>query len=196
MTSVHYYNENAKEFYMRTIDVDMSVLQEKFLEMLPKKARILDAGCGVGRDAKYFFNKGHDVAAFDASIEMVKLTERLVGFKPLHLSFNELSFENDFDGIWASASLLHVPYQELQSILERFHQALKPSGTLYASFKYGNTHRQVDGRDFYDMNETLIQPYLEGLFHISETIKRPDTYGLNPSPERAWLSIFCKKTCE
>jgi len=195
MTSVEYYNQNATAFYERTIHADMSAMHEKFLSLLPSNARILDAGCGVGRDTKHFHDKGHQVTPFDASIKMVKQTEQLVGIQTLHMYFEDLNFSEEFDGIWASASLLHVPYEELRDILISFHKALKSSGVLYVSFKYGDSYRHADHRHFYDMNEQLIQPYLDGLFKVVDVVKRADTRSRNPSPEKAWLTIFCQKSC-
>jgi len=131
-----------------------------FLAYLPEKSRILDAGCGVGRDAKFFLGEGYEVVPFDGSLEMVKIASRLLEKNVLHMLFQDVNFSGEFDAIWANASLLHIPYENLRQIMIGFHKALLPSGILYASFKYGTSMRQAEDRFFFDMNEANIEPYL------------------------------------
>ena len=92
---------------------------------MPAKARILDAGCGSGRDSLYFKNQGLEVVAFDASIEMVKISSQLLDSPTRHLTFQDIAFHDEFDGVWASASLLHTPYDELFSVMRRLHHVSK-----------------------------------------------------------------------
>jgi 2-polyprenyl-3-methyl-5-hydroxy-6-metoxy-1,4-benzoquinol methylase len=89
MTSktISYYENNAKTFHDRTINVDMLENYQAFLKHLPNNGHILDAGCGVGRDAKFFLKCGYNVTAFDASKEMVKMTTKETGLKALQLTF-------------------------------------------------------------------------------------------------------------
>lgn len=194
MDSIGYYNKNSKRFYDRTIDADQGETYQRFLKYLPKKARILDAGCGVGRDARHFQSLGYEVDAFDGSIEMVKLATNLLGKEVLHLLFEDINFSNEFNAIWANASLLHVSYENLKEILQRFHQTLLPSGILYASFKYGTSMRQVEDRFFFDMNEANIAPYLKELFEPLEVWKAADTRStVAPGPDKAWLHVIAKR---
>lgn len=193
MDSIDYYNQNSQAFYDRTINADQRDTYEMFLKHLPRKGRILDAGCGVGRDARFFLSKGYDVVAFDASVEMVKMASDLMGKDAQHLFFHEIDFCNEFDGIWANASLLHTPYEDLRGIFEKFHKALRPSGILYASFKYGNSMRQADNRTFFDMDEVTLGPYLKGLFEPLEVVKKLDTRQVAPSPDKSWLKFTAKR---
>lgn len=194
MDSIGYYNKNAQGFYDRTVNAAMDDVYEKFLKRLPLKCRILDAGCGIGRDAKFFLNNGYDVSAFDASEAMVEMASKLTGKSVLHLLYHEMHFSNEFDAVFANASLLHTPYEELKGVLQRFHRALRPSGILYASFKYGSSMRQADNRTFFDMNEAKIMPFLEGMFEPLEIWKRPDTVSrVAPSPDKAWLCLIAKR---
>ncbi len=194
MDSISYYNKNSKDFFSRTINADVQELYQKFLEHVPKGGRILDAGCGVGRDSRFFLSKGYDVVPFDGSLEMVKMTSNLIGKDALHMLFQEMQFSNEFDAVWANASLLHVPYEELRGVLEGFHKALLPSGVLYASFKYGTSVRQAEDRVFFDMDEATIEPYLNGLFVPLEIWKSPDTRStVAPSPDKSWLNFIAKR---
>jgi SAM-dependent methyltransferase len=160
MDSIAYYNKNSKEFFERTINADLQEVYQKFLSHVPERGRILDAGCGVGRDSKFFLSKGYDVVPFDGSVEMVRLTSDLLGQPALHMLFQNINFSNEFNAIWANASLLHIPYENLRGIIQGFYKSLLPSGILYASFKYGTSMRQVEDRFFFDMNEATIEPYL------------------------------------
>lgn len=193
MDSIDYYNKNSQEFYDRTINADQHDTYQKFLKYLPKSGRILDAGCGVGRDSKFFLSQGYDVVSFDGSMEMVKMASDLLGKNVLHMLFEEIDFFNEFDAIWAKASLLHVPYENLRGVIQSFHKSLLPSGILYASFKYGTSRRQTEDRVFFDMDEATIEPYLEGLFHPLEIWKSADTRQKDASLDKSWLNVIAKR---
>ena len=193
MSSISYYDKNAQDFYDRTIHADVQDLCEAFLKHVPKRGRILDAGCGTGRDAKVFLDRGYDVVAFDGSLEMTKLASVFLGRNVRHLLFKDIDFSNEFEAVWANASLLHVPFEDLREVLERFHRALVPSGVLYASFKYGASMRNAGDRIFSDMDEKSILPYLDGLFAPVEIWKSADTRStVAPSPDRSWLNLIAK----
>jgi SAM-dependent methyltransferase len=133
--NIGYYQHNAGTFFADTVEVAMTPLYRHFLPLLPDRGRILDAGCGSGRDAKAFSALGHQVTAFDASPALIALAERNLG-QPVHcLRFQDITWQDSFDGIWACASLLHVPAVELPDAMQRLCRALEPGGILYASFK-------------------------------------------------------------
>jgi SAM-dependent methyltransferase len=161
-----YYDTYAQEFCEGTVAVDMRELYAPFLELLSPGGRILDAGCGSGRDSLAFLQKGFSVVSMDASAEMVKATRALTRQEALLLSFDEIEFEKEFDGIWACASLLHVARRDLDAVLVRLIKALRPDGVLYMSFKYGDTERFEHGRFFNDLNESLLTSLLS---HHPET---------------------------
>ncbi len=194
MDSIDYYNKNSKDFQARTIHSDIQDLYQKFLKYVPYRGKILDAGCGVGRDSKFFLDQGYDVLPFDGSLEMVKLTSNLLGKDVLHMLFKDINFSNQFNAIWANASLLHVPYENLKEVLESFHKALIPGGVLYASFKYGNFMRKTEDRFFFDMDKTTIEPYLKGLFIPIEIWKSADTRStVAASPDKSWLNFIARR---
>ena len=194
MNTINYYDANAQSFYDRTIGTDMSHMYTKFLNLLPNKACILDAGCGSGRDSKFFLKLGHEITAFDASTEMVKFSTKEVGKQTLQLRFQDLNFKQEFGGVWANASLIHAPYEETKDVYTRIYNALKPGGIFYGSYKYGVEHMSVEGREFYNMTETTILPYLKGLFEVIEICKTEDTRSqVAPSPDKAWLNFIVRK---
>lgn len=193
--TICYYNNNAQAFYDRTINADISNSYEAFLKKLPSHAHILDAGCGVGRDSKYFLNRGYRVTAFDASEEMISIASKETGLNVKKLMFQDMNFDEIFDGVWAQASLLHMSYQETREVYEGIYRALNPGGIFYASYKYGLDHMPTLERDFWNMNEENVKPYFEGIFDIVEIWTELDTRSkASPSQEGMWLNFIVKKT--
>ena len=143
--NIDYYNINAYEFFEGSVDADMSYWRERFLKYIPVGGRILDAGCGSGRDSKAFIENGFSVVAFDASHEMCRLATDYLGQTVWQMRFDEMSFEDEFDGVWACASLLHVSDNEMDSVIARLRDGLAYGGTLYASFKCGEEPAPVIG---------------------------------------------------
>ena len=191
--SVNYYDAHAKEYAELTVNADMSHAYEKFLRYLRKDAAMLDAGCGSGRDSLFFIKKGYDVTMLDASAGMCKCAEELTGRKALCMRFDEIDFVNQFDGIWACASLLHVSEKELENVLAIFHRALKRDGVLYASWKYGEAER-CDGERFYcDMTEEKLRRVLArvDLFDSLECWVAEDA--LPSGREQKWLNVMMRK---
>jgi SAM-dependent methyltransferase len=155
-----YYDAHAREFCENTASVDMSELYIPFLREIPAGGRILDGGCGSGRDSLAFIQRGYQVVSMDASTEMVTATSKLTGQPALLMTFEQMPFEAEFDGVWACASLLHVARQDVNSVLDRLAKALKRDGVLYLSFKYGDAERLEGERFFNDMNEVLLENVL------------------------------------
>jgi 2-polyprenyl-3-methyl-5-hydroxy-6-metoxy-1,4-benzoquinol methylase len=151
LNSVEYYDENASAFFADTVGADMGAQHARFLRHVRPGGRILDAGCGSGRDALAFAGAGFEVTAIDASAEMAKLASRHIGLLVRQMTFADIRWKGAFDGIWASASLLHIRRAELPETIWRLVTALRPEGVLFASFKEGLTEREHRGRHFTDM---------------------------------------------
>lgn len=113
------YNQKASDFTKRFLSLDTTELCNKFMSYLPPKAHILDMGCGPGRDTKYFLDHGYQVTAFDAAEELVKVARAHTDHPILHMTFEEMSFVEEFDGIWSMASLLHLSREELVQVFEK-----------------------------------------------------------------------------
>ena len=163
--TINYYNENVKAFIEGTVSVEFTRVQDAFLQLLPSKGKILDLGCGSGRDTKYFLEHGYKVDAIDGSIELCKLASKYTGINVKHMLFQELAEVEKYDGIWACASILHVKRAELPDILQKMCKATKKNGIIYVSFKYGNFEGERNGRYFTDMTEETME---ELLIHVPE----------------------------
>ena len=152
-STVGYYNDRAEQFFSSTLRVDMSSIYERFLDGLAPGARILDAGCGSGRDARAFADLGYCVSAFDASVELAKRASEHCGFAVDVRRFEDVNEVAQFDAIWCCASLLHVPLQDMRMVLSKLWTALKAGGRIYVSYKHGSGERLHDGRRFTDADE-------------------------------------------
>jgi SAM-dependent methyltransferase len=190
---IDYYQQNAGTFFADTVDVDMTPLYRRFLRLLPERARILDAGCGSGRDARAFAEVGHKVTAFDASPALVALAEAYLGQPVQCLRFQEAAWQDAFDGIWACASLLHVSASELPDVMARLCRALEPGGILYASFKYGSGEREHHGRRFTDLDEAGLAALLRQVPGL-EPVETWTTADLRPGREaERWLNTLLRR---
>ncbi len=191
--TIEYYNNNADSYIETVRNADMSKVYYKFEKFLPTRGRILDLGCGSGRDSKHFIEKGYSLTSIDASQEMCKRASMFIGKEVICMRFDEVSFENEFDAIWACASLLHIEKVKLPSVLEKLATALKKQGILYASFKVGDSEG-VKGRRFYsDYTEEEIANifYVNCQFEILELFRTEDT-----KKERVkdkWINILALK---
>lgn len=192
--TLHFYQTNAKEFFSQTIDVDMLNIYQPFLEYLPKdKQTILDVGCGSGRDSIFFCNQGFKVTAIDGSqslIDLAKQTDSRINWQCL--MFDEIGKQywgKKFTGIWACASLLHVTFDDLPKILYDLVACLKPNGVLYASFKYGDSEREKDGRFFCDINE-IRWDMIEKQLQSTKTLQTWQTVDNRADRQEIWFNAL------
>ena len=143
--TLQFYRSNAAAYAGREIS-SRQVRLTAFLALLAPDATILELGCGAGGDTAEMLARGFDVLPSDGSPEMAEVASRRLGRPVATLLFSDLEAVEAYDGVWANACLLHVPRDELASVLKRIWRALKPGGTFYASFKTGD----AEGRDTLD----------------------------------------------
>ena len=151
--TIAYYNNNADAFCERTVNSNMEEQYRFFLKYVSAGARILDFGCGSGRDTKYFRDSGFNVTAVDGSEQMCKKAESYAGINVRQMDFLDLNDREIYAGIWASASLLHIPKKDLPRMFAKLRKALTPEGIMYVSFKEGSFEGMRDGRYFSDLTE-------------------------------------------
>ncbi|MFO7819361.1 MAG: class I SAM-dependent methyltransferase [Halanaerobacter sp.] len=190
--TIEYYKKHAAKYYAQTVDVDMSPVYKDFLYYLDTGAHILDAGCGSGRDSLYFLEEGYEITALDAAEELACLAQELLGQKVLKMRLQDLDFKAEFDGIWASASLLHLREEQIKEVLKRFTAALLPQGVVYISLKYGTKEEFKEGRFFnYYREDSFLQLLAEiaGL----EVIKLWKTSDAEKREATTWLNLLLKK---
>jgi SAM-dependent methyltransferase len=139
--TLKFYRQNAQSYadWAKAPSTRLRV----FLALLPPGGTILELGCGAGNHAVVMLAEGFSLRATDGSPEMAEIAARRLGHPVEAMRFDQLDAHQAYDGVWASACLLHVPRDELAGILGRIHRALRPSGLFYASYKMG----EGDGRD-------------------------------------------------
>ena len=132
-----FYEENAETYAKRARSLPKQQL-DAFLAGLAPGAAILELGCGGGQDSAYMLSQGFDVTPTDGSTELARQAEALIGRPVGVMLFQELDADSAFDGVWAHASLLHVPRPELPDVFTRIRRALRTGGIIHATFKAGD----------------------------------------------------------
>ena len=191
--TLNYYNENAQSFVAGTVSVKFTEVQDKFLEKLNPDAYILDFGCGAGRDTKYFLSRGYQVDAVDGSEQLCRIASEYTGIKVRQMLFQELDEKEKYDGIWACASILHLPKKQLREVLENMYAALKSEGWIYTSFKYGEFEGERNGRYFTDFTTDTFKDFIHDM-HGLKIEEHWITGDVRPGRgEEKWLNLLLQK---
>ena len=193
--TLDYYNKNAASYTKETISVDFQGPRNMLLKYLNPGDHILDLGCGSGRDSKAFLDQGYKVTAIDGSKELCKIATSHIGQEVICQKFQDLKVQDTYDGVWACASLLHVPLAELGDIFCKVAKALKPGGYFYGSFKYGEFEGERNGRYFTDITKEKLQ-YLLKPFGQLTLIEIGLTEDARPGrQDEMWLNFIIQHKC-
>lgn len=191
MDSIDYYERQGSRYFEETVNLNMEEQLQRFLDYLPENAEVLDLGCGSGRDSRALEEAGCYVTPMDGSSKMCSLAEIYTDMEVLCLTFEEMEFQEVFDGIWASASLLHVARKDMPRILKKVYDALKPGGVLYMSFQYGDAEECRNQRFYCDYTERTMKSMLKYQrgFELLELYQSDDVR----EGHRRWLNVLVKK---
>ncbi|PLC54519.1 SAM-dependent methyltransferase [Pollutimonas nitritireducens] len=146
--TLDYYARNAESFKAGTLDHDVSQNMAALLRHIhgAPPYRILDFGCGPGRDLKAFTAMGHIATGLDGTAAFVSMARDESGCEVWHQDFLSLDLpDHRFDGIFANASLFHIPTKELPRVLRQLYAALKPGGVLFSSNPRGDNQEGWSG---------------------------------------------------
>jgi SAM-dependent methyltransferase len=194
-TTLAHYTERADDFWEGTRDHDVRQNVDALLnhiEGVPPFS-ILDFGCGPGRDLVTFASRGHRAVGLDGSARFAEMARALSGCEVLHQDFLKLDLPAaSFDGVFANASLFHVPSQELPRVLRELRAALKPRGVLFASNPRGDgSEGWKNGRyNAYHDLETWRRYLVDAGFTELTHYYRPP--GL-PREQQPWLASVWRK---
>jgi 2-polyprenyl-3-methyl-5-hydroxy-6-metoxy-1,4-benzoquinol methylase len=191
--SSDWYDRNAQRYMASTLDADLSHIYASFLRYVPEGGRILDAGCGPGRDSLVFQQMGYDVTALDASAEMVRIASERLGKPVLQIRHQDVVFRQTFDGIWSMASLLHVPQAELRVVFEKYRNALVPGGVLFASFKHGQGESRTKGRLFSNQNRQSLERLIAPIADLEVIDTWVDFDNRPGRSHEEWVSVLCRR---
>ena len=192
MNTLDYYNKNSEEYFNSTLNVDMTNTYKPFLKLVPKDGKILDLGCGSGRDSMNFMKLGYEVTAVDGAKELAKKASVLLGKEVILSTFEELELKEKFHGIWACASLLHIKREDLKTVLNNLYNNLEDNGVFYMSFKYGeDEYIDEKGRYFNCYTEETFKEMIAQVsnLEIQNIYKSGDTLGGRNNLQ--WLNIIC-----
>ncbi len=194
------YDEFADKYAAANFQNPLQYQLSEFCSLLPKKdkasIKILDVGCGPGRDVEYLMEEGYDVFGIDFSEEMIKVAKKLVQDGKFEVAdFTKKDFEeNSFSGIWCNATLLHLPREEVKEIFDKFLKWLEPQGILFVSMLEGEGQRELRIKRFYQNSLTAYFYQLNELIQLLENkgfeiIKYYNEYDF----ENNWIDVFCRK---
>ena len=193
--TVGHYDQRAEIFWRDTRDHDVSQNVEALLQAIVGLApfRILDFGCGPGRDLKAFKDLGHEPIGLDGSARFAEMAREFSGCAVWHQDFLTLDLPADhFDGIFANASLFHVPSQELPRVLKELYATTKPNGVLFSSNPRGDNQEGWNGERYgayYDWQTWRERVTAAGFNEIGHYY-RPT--GL-PREQQPWLASLWRK---
>jgi SAM-dependent methyltransferase len=194
-TTLANYEDTAGDFWRGTRNHDVRQNVEALLAALdrPGPQVILDLGCGPGRDLATFSELGHTAVGLDGSAAFANMAREFSGCEVLHQNFLALDLPmGRFDGIFANASLFHVPLQELPRVLCELRDALRPAGVLFTSNPRGENREGWSGERFgafHDLDQWrgfLLRAGFEEIHHYY----RPP--GL-PREQQPWLASLWRR---
>lgn len=189
------YEKIADDYYKDHFDInDIKSIADFFIKRL-KGQKILDIGCGPGRDAKYFSEHNLQVTGIDLTSNFLKIASlNAPNAKFIQMDMRNLDFsENSFDGIWASASFLHVPKKDAKNTLLGFKKVLKPMGIIYLSVKQGDGEKFIQ-KDSYKENEKFFVFYTEKEFRLLvKSCNFKLIKVLINKHKDTWINIFARK---
>lgn len=182
-----YYRINYKSFYNSTKDGDFQDIYERFERKLKGK-KILDLGCGGGRDLLYFKSKGYDIEGIDGCLKLVEIARRRSGQMVYYMNYRDMDFYKKYDGVWSMAGLVHQDKKSIRDILYLINRSLKAKGIIYLSFKYGDFQGYIDGRYFSYINEDDLDFIVD-----LEKYRKVDLFYTRDKRSILWINIILEK---
>ncbi|PHS79599.1 MAG: SAM-dependent methyltransferase [Rhodospirillaceae bacterium] len=193
--TLNHYNRTAEGFREGTWDHDVTQNYQALLDALEGDHRhvVLDFGCGPGRDLVYFKTQGIEAVGLDGSKEFVDMARAETDCEVLHQNFLKLDLgENRFDGIFANATLFHVPAAELPRILGELYDSLKKGGVLFSSNPRGDNQEGFQGERYccyHDLETWRRYVQAVGFEELHHYFRPP---GL-PRAQQPWLATVWRK---
>lgn len=190
-----YYNQHADDFFAGTRDHDVRQNMAAMLQFIEGALpfTILDFGCGPGRDLKVFREQGHIAVGLEGGSRFVEMARSYSGCEVWQQDFLTLKLpDSHFDGVFANASLFHVPGQALPRVLSELHATLKPNGVLFSSNPRGNNDEGWN-RDrygaYHDLTSWRSHMTAAGFVELMHFYRPPGV----PIEQQPWLASVWRK---
>jgi SAM-dependent methyltransferase len=193
--TLSHYDQRAREFEARTRDHDVSQNIAALLAHIEESppCTLLDLGCGPGRDLKAFTALGHVAIGLDGSASFAAMARETTGCEVWQQDFLALDLPPArFDGVFANATLFHVPSRELPRVLAELHATLKPRGVLFASNPRGENQEGWSGGRYGVYHDLAAwRGYMTGagFTEITHYYRPPDV----PPEQQMWLASVWRK---
>ena len=193
--TIAHYDRMAAPYSVGVRDHDVSQNYDALLDAIEGESpySILDLGCAAGRDLRHFRSLGHEAVGLDGSAELVAMARSYSGCKVLHQDFLAMELpESRFDGVFANASLFHVPSQELPRVLLELSATLKSLGVLFCSNPRGNNEEGFSGDRyscFFDLDTWLGYVTAAGFVEVRHYYRPPG----RPRHQQPWLATVWRK---
>ena len=193
------YSASVDDFVAKHSDINVIKNEADFFISNIKGKKILDVGCGIGRDAKYFSEQGYSITGIDLTPEFIDIAKKNVPSGHFYIAdMRKMIFMDDyFDGIWSMASILHIPKKEANKTLEEHSRILKSKGIMFlstmegkgesplpASLKYGG-----HSKFFYCYQEDELKELLESSGFSIEKFERDE----KPERKITFFNVLAKK---
>jgi SAM-dependent methyltransferase len=185
-----YYEGRVEDFWAGTRDHDVRQNLDALLEAIevPAPWTILDFGCGPGRDLKAITERGHIAVGLEGAPSFAAMAREYSGCTVWRQDFLKLELPTrHFDGVFANASLFHVPASELPRVLRQLHATLKPGGVLFSSNPRGNNQEGWNrGRygSYHDLDAWRGFLTAAGFTELSHYYRPPGV----PREQQTWLA--------
>lgn len=192
--TLDYYRANAARYAAEVASYEMDRSLDDFTGHLSEGDVVLDVGCGSGRDLTALKRRGFAVIGVEIVDELAEIARRSSNSKVVTADLRNMPFNQcSFDGVWASAALLHLPRRELTVALREIGRVLKPAGVFFLSLKEGRGEITDDrGRKFTLFQEEELVSQLKSNGFIVHSIARDPT-DLSDVTSKNWISIISKK---
>lgn len=192
-TTIEYFDQNAERCFADAFTISARDNQDRFLTYVRPGGAILDLGCGSGRDTAYFRERGYVVTPTDGSRGMCRLASEYLGTPVRVMEFGELDDEDLYDGVYASASLMHIEYDRLLEVLPKVVRALRSGGVLFMDFKYGDADGYLGKRYYTNMTEERFAQTVATCPEL-EVVEQGTFGNEHPGqPDFRWLYVYLRK---
>ena len=189
-----FYRDNAQQYARETVDLEYTApMRRRFVELLAPNSLILDLGCGSGRDSRFFIELGHRIVAIDPVKEIAACAAQYLNQPVLIKKAEEIEEKNTYDGIWACASLLHIPKSRIEKALTRIAQALKPGGIWYMSFKQGESEEYDQKQRFFNNYSIAAMQVLLARLPRLHILELSESLSMLRGERQTWINVLITK---
>jgi len=193
--TIETYDKIAKIYSDYTFNLILQYHLNEFISLLPKDGKILDAGCGSGKDVAYLTEYGFEAIGIDISEGLLKEAKKRTKGKFKKMDITEMKFKDEeFDGIWSCATLYHLKKEDMLKVLKDFNKILKKKGVLFINVKEGEGEEVVKKKEYDDLPRLFVY---YSLGEILELVKEAGFEVINSftdaGPGVTWINVYARK---